>query len=152
MLSFIMKKQFLFSFFVLIFMQLFAQDTLVFGQFESEYKKETGKYFVYKDCKDLLNNWGNNSCSKRKITTYIFKYFDWEQIENKDLEYNIWFKFHFGEDGLVSNYEIQTDDEIIKSQIIKILDSMLSDFKLINANSEPISGRFGFPCRVSLTK
>ena len=125
---------------------------LVLSQVDTEHAKGIDKYFVYKDCKDLLNNWGNNSCSKRKITTYIFKYFDWEQIENKDLEYNIWFKFYFGEDGLVSNYEIQTDDEIIKSQIIKILDSMLSGFKLIDANSEPISGRFGFPCRVSLTK
>ncbi|TDT40500.1 hypothetical protein CLV90_3349 [Maribacter spongiicola] len=152
MLSLIIKKQFLFSIFVLISMQLFAQDTLVFNQVESEYKKETGKYFVHKDCKDLSNSWDNNSCSKKKITDHIFKYFDWEKIESKEIEYKIWFKFYFNEEGLISKYEIQTDELKVKSQIVKLLNPILSDFSLVDNNNQPIAGQYGFPCRISLVK
>ncbi|WP_405396338.1 hypothetical protein [Maribacter sp. Asnod2-G09] len=125
---------------------------LIFSQVDNKYAKEIDKYFIYKDCKDLSNSWDNNLCSKKKITDYVFKYFDWEKIESKEIEYKIWFKFYFNEDGLISNYEIQTDEITVKSQIVHLLNPLLPDFSLVDSNNKPIAGQYGFPCRISLVK
>ncbi|MFY7733361.1 MAG: hypothetical protein ACOVSR_07730 [Bacteroidia bacterium] len=111
-------------------------------------------YLISDSCNKLSDWHEKKSCSQKRIVKQLNK-----KIFENDLgiveklspnTYRIYFTFVIDENGVISDFDIKTDNKVLKNELLKITDlgSIFSDFRLINELGNINKGSFLFPFNI----
>ncbi len=137
---------------------------MAFNQIYGQMKKDTivpnskfvSDYLISDSCKATVNWYEKKECSRKEIGDRFNKeLFDSDSgiLEKlQKTEYRIGNTFIIDENGILSDIDIRTDNADLKIELKKILESLVSDFRLIDENGKIKKGRFSFPIEIKIKK
>ena len=114
-------------------------------------------FFLISDSCNNLSDWHEKKdCSQKEIVSrFNKKIFGTNSTIIEKLSpksYQIIFSFVMDEEGTISDIKIQTENATLKNELKKILEleSMFSDFRLIDELGQIKKGTFRFPLRIRI--
>lgn len=132
----------------------------IYGQMGNDSIASKSKFisiFLISDSCNKLSDWHEKKdCSQKEIVRrFNKKIFGTNSTIIEKLlpkSYQIFFSFVMDEEGVISDFTIQTENAILKKELKNIpeLESVFSDFRLIDEFGQIRKGTFRFPIRIRI--